>query len=168
MADPFLRWPHPVLRRPAAPVGEVTEAVRAIWDEMERAMRAMPDARGVGLAAPQIGHPLALAILDAGDEPARALRLADPRVVWASEETSSYEEGSPNLPGLRAKVVRPAAVRVAFLGEDGPEERRFDGLWATSVQHQIDHLAGRMFLDRLSRTRRDMLLRRARRGRSGG
>ena len=165
MADPFLRWPHPVLRRPAEPAGEVTDAVREVWDEMERAMRAMPGARGVGLAAPQIGRSLALAILDAGDEPARALRLADPWIVRASDETSSCEEGSPNLPGVRASVVRPASVRVAFLNEQGAaEERLFEGLWATSVQHQIDHLAGRMFFDRLSRTKRDMLLRRARKG----
>ena len=165
MAAPFLAWPHPVLRRPAAPVGEVTDETRAVWDEMERAMRAMPGARGVGLAAPQIGHSLALAILDAGEEPGRAVRLADPRVVWTSQETSSYEEGSPNLPGARARVTRPAAVRVAFLNGAGEaEERLFEGLWATSVQHQIDHLAGCMFWDRLSRTRRDMLLRRARKG----
>ena len=160
----FLAWPHPVLRRAAAPVGAVTDAHRAIWDEMEAAMRAMPGSRGVGLAAPQIGHPVALAILDAGIEPARAVRLADPRVTWASDETSDYAEGSPNLPGLRAHITRPASVRVAFLDEEGREEERlFEGLWATSVQHQIDHLAGRMFFDRLSRTRRDMLLRKHRR-----
>ena len=160
----FLPWPHPILRRPAAPVGEITGEVRGIWDAMERAMRAMPGARGVGLAAPQIGHGVALAILDAGPEPAPALRLADPEILWSSPETSVHEESSPNLPGARARIRRPPRVRAAFTGPDGERsERLLEGLWATSLQHQIDHLQGRLFFHRLSRTRRDMLLRRARR-----
>ncbi|PYE84251.1 peptide deformylase [Pseudoroseicyclus aestuarii] len=156
---PFLRWPHPVLRSPAAPVEAVTEEHRAIWDEMIAAMEAMP---GVGLAAPQLGIPLRLAVVDASEARGQAVRMANPRVLHASAEMRPHEEASPNLPGVSALVARPRAVTVGFLNEAGePEERDFVLLWATSVQHQIDHLDGRMYFDRLSRPRRDMLLRRA-------
>ena len=154
----FLRWPDPRLRTPAAPVGAVTDEHRAVWDDMLDAMYAMT---GVGLAAPQIGVMLRLAVVDAGKGP---IRLADPRIVAASAEPREHEEASPNLPGVSAVVRRPRAVTVRYLDETGAAvERDFVMLEATSVQHQIDHLAGRMFFDRLSRTRRDMLLRRAKR-----
>lgn len=144
----------------AAPVGAVDDGVRAIWDEMEAAMRAMP---GVGLAAPQLGVMRRLAVVDAG-EGRRATRLADPRILQASADMRAHDEGSPNLPGMRATVLRPRAVTVAYLGEDGePREDEFVLLRATSVQHQIDHLDGRMFFHRLSRLKRDMLIRKARR-----
>ena len=159
MARAFLGWPHPLLRRPVAPVDAVTDAHRALWDEMIAAMEAMP---GLGLAAPQIGEGVALAVVDASEARGQAIRLANPRVLWASEETSAHREASPNLTGVSAEIVRPASVEVAYLDEGGAERaRRFDGLWATSVQHQIDHLAGRMFFDRLSRTKRAMLLKKA-------
>ena len=91
------------------------------------------------------------------------MRMANPEVLHASIELREHEEASPNLPGVSAKVKRPRAVTVRFLNEAGEvEERDFVGLWATSVQHQIDHLAGRMYFDRLSKVKRDMLLRRAR------
>lgn len=160
MSRAILLWPHPTLRRPAEPVAAVTDAVRALWDEMVEAMDAMP---GVGLAAPQLGEPLALAVVDASNERGRAIRMANPRVLHASAQLREHEEASPCLPGVAAVLARPRAVTVAFLNERGePEERDLVGLWATSAQHQIDHLAGRMYFDRLSRTRRDMLLRRAR------
>ena len=156
---PFLLWPDKRLRTPAAPVGAVTDAVRALWDEMLDAMYAMP---GVGLAAPQIGVMLRLAVVDAGDG-SGPVRLADPEIVAASEIPSDWDEGSPNLPGVRATIRRPRAVTVAYTDETGARvEGEFVKLRATSVQHQIDHLDGRMFFDRLSRTKRDMLLRRAR------
>ena len=159
-------WPAKVLRTRAAPVGTVTDEHRRLWDRMIAAMEAMP---GVGLAAPQIGVGLRLAVVDASEERGRAIRLADPKIVQAWDDTASHWEGSPNLRGRDgampgAEVVRPARVEVAYT--DARNERvskGFEGLWAASVQHQIDHLEGRMFFDRLSRTRRDMLLRKARR-----
>ena len=155
---PFLRWPDPRLRTPAAPVGAVTDAHRAIWDEMLEAMYAMP---GVGLAAPQIGVMLRLAVVDA-DDGTGPVRLADPVIVAASGQTRRHVEASPNLPGVSAPVDRPRAVTVAYADETGRRrEGEFVLLRATSVQHQIDHLDGRMYFDRLSRTRRDMLLRKA-------
>jgi peptide deformylase len=157
---PILRWPHACLKAPAAEVEAVTDEIRAIWDDMIDTMEAMP---GVGLAAPQIGIGLALAVVDASDTRGQAVRLANPRIVWVSEETGTHPEASPCLPGVSAEVLRPARVRVAFLDETGSQQDRwFDGLWATSIQHQIDHLAGRMFFDNLSRLKRERLLKRAR------
>lgn len=152
-------WPDARLRTPAAPVGTVTDEIRAIWDDMVETMEAMP---GVGLAAPQVGVMLRLAVVDASEARGQAVRMADPEILHASVEDRVHEEASPNLPGVSAKVARPRAVTVRFADEAGAVvERDFVGLWATSVQHQIDHLEGRMYLDRLSRVKRDMLLRRA-------
>jgi peptide deformylase len=157
---PFVPWPHKVLRSKATPVPAITDEIRAIWDEMIAAMDAMP---GVGLAAPQLGIPMALAVVDASDERGRAVRMANPQVLHASIEPRAHEEGSPNLPGVWATISRPRAVTVRFLNAEGEaEDRDFVGLWATSVQHQIDHLAGRMYFDHLSRLKRDRLLAKAR------
>ena len=159
MTRPFVMWPHPSLRTPAAPVPTITPEVHAIWAEMIQAMDAMP---GVGLAAVQLGIPLALAVVDASDARGQAIRLANPVVLHASIALREYQEASPNLPGVYAAIERPRAVTVRYLNADGvTEDRDFVGLWATSVQHQIDHLAGRMYFDRLSRVKRDMLLKRA-------
>ncbi len=160
-ARPLLRWPDPRLRTVAADVGAVTDAERAIWDEMVDVMEAMP---GVGLAAVQIGAMQRLAVVDASERRGQAVRMANPEVLHSSIEMRIHEEASPNLPGVSAPISRPRAVTVRFLNADGEiEDRDFVGLWATSVQHQIDHLAGAMYFDRLSRTKREMLLRRARR-----
>lgn len=157
---PFVMWPDKRLRQAARPVDAIDDTVRAIWDEMILAMDAMP---GVGLAAVQLGIPLALAVVDASDARAEAIRMANPEVLHASAQLNIHEEASPNLPGLAAPVARPRAVTVRFLNASGVlEERDFVGLWATSVQHQIDHLQGRMYFDRLSKVKRDMLLRKAR------
>lgn len=156
----FVRWPHRVLRQPAKPIAEVTDEVRALWDEMISAMEGMP---GVGLAAPQLGVGLQLAVVDASSERGKAVRMANPQVLHSSVELRPHEEASPNLPGVSAIIKRPRAVTVRFLQETGEiEERDFVGLWATSVQHQIDHLRGRMYFDNLSAIKREILLRKAR------
>lgn len=155
---PFLRWPDPRLKTPADPVEVVDDAVRAIWEEMLEAMYAMP---GVGLAAPQLGIMRRLAVVDDGNGQG-PVRMANPRVIAASGEFRVHEEGSPNLMGVSAKVKRPRAVTVAFLDRMGePREEDFVFLRATSVQHQIDHLNGKMYFDRLSKVKRDMLLKKA-------
>lgn len=159
MARPFVMWPDARLRTPAKEVAEITDEVRAIWQEMLEAMYAMP---GVGLAAPQLGIGLRLAVVDAGDGGA-PVRMANPEVLHASVELRPHEEASPNLPGVSAQILRPRAVTVTYVDHLGFKVRRdFVKLWATSVQHQIDHLNGKMYFDRLSRIKRDMLLRRAR------
>lgn len=161
---PYVMWPHPVLRTPTSPVAEVTDDVRAIWDEMVAAMDSMP---GVGLSAPQLGIGMALAVVDASEKRGQAVRMANPELLHASIELREHEEGSPNLPGVWAKLRRPRGVTVRFLNVEGNVEKRdFVGLWATSVQHQLDHLAGRMFFDNLGRVKRDMLIKKARKLRS--
>ena len=157
---PILRWPDKRLKTPATDVDAVTDDIRATWTDMVDTMEAMP---GVGLAAVQIGVMQRLAVIDASNERGKAVLMANPEVLHASIEPRDHEEASPCLPGVSAKVTRPRAVTVRFLNAEGEvEERDFVGLWATSVQHQIDHLAGRMYFDRLSKMKRDMLLRKAR------
>ncbi|MGB3407550.1 MAG: peptide deformylase [Jannaschia sp.] len=157
---PFLMWPDPRLTIPAAPVDGITDQVRAIWAEMLEAMRAMP---GVGLAAPQLGIPLRLAIVDA-DDGQGVTYLANPAILHASAQLRTHVEASPNLPGVSAKVARPRAVTVGFSDETGAaREEDFVLLRATSVQHQIDHLDGKLYIHRLSKLKRDMLLKKARR-----
>ena len=144
----------------AAPVAAVDEVARRIWAEMIEVMEAMP---GLGLAAPQIGEMQALAVVDASEARGQTVRMANPMILHASVQMRTHEEASPCLPGVSAVIERPRAATVRFLNDAGEiEERDFVGLWATSVQHQIDHLQGRMYFDRLSKVKRDMLLRRAR------
>lgn len=158
MSETFLLWPDRRLSAKAAPVERIGAAERALWARMEAAMYAMP---GVGLAAPQIGEPVRLAVVDC--EPLRRtpIRLANPEILEMSEEMEAREEASPNLPGVGAIVKRPAAVRVRYLNAEGAvTDRWFRDFWATSVQHQIDHLDGKIFPDRLGPVKRRMLLER--------
>lgn len=164
MIRTIIPWPDKRLRTAAAPVEEITDEIREIWDDMIETMEAMP---GYGLAAPQIGIMQRIAVVDCSEERGRAVRLANPEIIAASPDTFDWDEASPNLPGVSAKITRPATVTVAFTNETGARIRQdFEGLWSTSVQHQIDHLNGMMFLDRLSRTRREMLLKKFRKGRA--
>lgn len=152
---PFLPYDDRRLHTAAEPVGQVTETVRMIWDDMIETMEAMP---GVGLAAPQIGIMLRLAVVDASEKRGQAVRMANPEILHASMQMRSHDEASPNIPGVSALISRPRAVTVRFLNDQGEtEDRDFVGLWATSVQHQIDHLNGRTYLDHLSPLRRKML-----------
>lgn len=161
-----LPWPAPVLRAPAADVEAITDDVRAIWADMIDTMEAMP---GYGLAAVQIGVPLRLAVVDCSTERGQAVRMANPEILHASVQFREHDEASPNLPGVSAVIRRPRAVTVQFMNELGEtEERDFVGLWATSVQHQIDHLAGKMYFDHLSPLKRKMLLAKAEKVRKRG
>ena len=154
-----LSWPAAVLQTPAADVPAITDEVRAIWADMIDTMDAMP---GYGLAAVQIGVPLRLAVVDCSEARGQAVRMANPEVLHASVQLREHEEASPNLPGVSAVIFRPRAVTVRFLNAEGAvEERDFVGLWATSAQHQIDHLAGKMYFDRLSPLKRKMLIAKA-------
>ncbi|MEZ5777660.1 MAG: peptide deformylase [Paracoccaceae bacterium] len=156
---PFVAYPDKRLRTPAEPVSAVNETIRMIWDDMVETMDAMP---GYGLAAPQIGIMQRLAVVDCSDKRGQAVKMANPEVLHASVQMRKHDEASPNLPGISAPIERPRAVTVRFLNETGEmEDRDFVGLWATSVQHQIDHLNGRMFIDHLTPLRRKMLVARA-------
>ena len=155
----FLKWPDKRLRSRANEVIEITEDIFSIWDDMIDTMNAMP---GIGLAAPQIGINLRLAVVDASKARNKPVKLANPEILQASLEYSETEEASPNLRGISAKIKRPKKVTVRFLNKEGFIDRKdFTGLWATSIQHQIDHLNGKMFFDRLSTVKRDIFLRKA-------
>jgi peptide deformylase len=148
-----------MLRSPTVEVPEINDTVRTIWRDMVDTMEAMP---GVGLAAVQIGVPLRLAVVDASDTRGQAVLMANPVVLHASGQLRPHDEASPNLPGVSAVITRPRAVTVRFLNEAGLiEDREFVLLWATSVQHQIDHLAGKMYFDHLSPLKRKMLIAKA-------
>ncbi|NOR63283.1 MAG: peptide deformylase [Rhodobacteraceae bacterium] len=156
MTRPFLMFPDKRLRTVCAPVDAVDDHVRTVWNEMLAAMYAMP---GVGLAGPQIGEMLRLAVVDCSDERNEPVRMANPEVLHASVKLREHEEASPNIPGFFAKVERPRAITARYLDENGTViERDFVGLWATSVQHQIDHLNGKLFVDHLGPVKRKMLL----------
>ncbi len=152
-------WPDKRLRTAAEPVTEITDEVRQVWDDLIETMYAMP---GVGMGANQIGVMLRLAVVDATEEGNAPVRMANPEIMHASVQPREHEEASPNLLGVSAKISRPRAVTVRYMDETGATvEKDFVGLWATSVQHQIDHINGKMYFDHLSKTKRDMLIRKA-------
>jgi peptide deformylase len=158
MIRPILIHPDPRLRKVCAPVEGVDSAVRDLMGDM---LQTMYDAPGIGLAAPQIGVLARVVVMDCAkgeEEDPEPICLANPEVVWSSEETREHEEGCLSIPEQYAFVTRPSAVRVRFLNRDGKaEEREFDGLRATCVQHEIDHLNGKLFIDYLGAMRRQLI-----------
>ena len=152
--------PDPVLRRHARAVADAdAEAVRALIPRMFSAMYAAP---GIGLAAPQVGVSLRLAVIDLQrDDRPTPLVLVNPEIVAASAETEVHEEGCLSLPGQYADVTRPAVVTVRYIDEAGARQQVVaDGLLGRCIQHEIDHLDGRLFVDHLSALKRSMILRR--------
>ncbi|PKP74263.1 MAG: peptide deformylase [Alphaproteobacteria bacterium HGW-Alphaproteobacteria-6] len=156
----ILLHPDPRLKKRADPVTEVTDDLRAAAADM---LETMYDAPGVGLAGPQIGLMKRILVMDCIKDPEVAPRpmvLLNPVVSWASEATSVHEEGCLSIPEHFADVTRPAEVRVRWLALDGTEqEEHFAGLWATCVQHEIDHLNGRLFIDYLTPLKRQLITR---------
>lgn len=151
--------PDPRLKTKARPVMAVDDRIRRLMDDMLETMYAAP---GIGLAAPQVGEALRVIVLDVGQKDgARApLRMVNPEIVWASEALGPYEEGCLSLPEHYAEVTRPREVRVRFLDETGTaRELAADGLLAVCVQHEMDHLEGTLFVDRISALLRGMILR---------
>ncbi|MCH2068067.1 peptide deformylase [Shimia sp.] len=154
-----LPWPDKRLRTVSEPVDEITDEVRQVWDDLIDTMYAMP---GVGMGANQIGVLKRLIVVDATEEGKSAVRMANPEILHASVQPREHEEASPNLVGVSAKISRPRAVTVRYMDENGETvEKDFVGLWATSVQHQIDHINGKMYFDHLSKTKRAMLIKKA-------
>ncbi|MDO9525904.1 MAG: peptide deformylase [Gemmobacter sp.] len=160
MLRPILIHPDPRLKKPCAPVTEITGEIGQLAEDM---LATMYDAPGVGLAAPQVGILKRVLVMDCVKDPeasARPMVLINPQVTWASDESSSYEEGCLSIPDHYAEVTRPAQVRVRWTGLDGREtEEQFEGLWATCVQHEIDHLEGKLFIDYLGPIKRQMITR---------
>jgi peptide deformylase len=156
----ILIHPDPRLKKVAAPVAEVTPDLRRLADDM---LETMYDAPGIGLAAPQVGVSARLIVMDCvrGEEEApRPLALFNPEVIWASDETSVYEEGCLSVPEQYADIERAAEVRVRWTTPEGVlQEEQFGGLWATCVQHEIDHLNGKLFIDYLTPLKRQLITR---------
>ena len=160
MIRPILIHPDPRLKKVAEPVADITDALRKTADDM---LATMYDAPGIGLAGPQIGLMERLVVLDCvkeEDAPPRPLVMFNPRVIAASDEKSVYEEGCLSIPEQYGEVERPAEVTVEWMDRDGnPQSETFDKLWATCVQHEIDHLDGKLFIDYLSPIKRQMITR---------
>ena len=151
--------PDPVLKSRAEPVAAVDGAVVQLMDDM---LETMYDAPGIGLAAPQVGVLKRVIVVDVAgkDEPADPLFLANPELVWVSEEISGFSEGCLSFPDQYADVVRPAECRVRYLDRhNSPQELHATDLLATCVQHEIDHLDGILFTDHLSQLKRSIIMR---------
>lgn len=147
-----------VLKQVSTPVERVDDAVRALMDDMVETMYAAP---GIGLAAVQIGEPRRVIVMDLAreGEPPQPRRLVNPEIAWRSEELAPYEEGCLSIPEIVETIERPARVRVRYLdGEGAPVEEEAEGLYAVCVQHEVDHLDGVLFLDHLSRLKRQRAL----------
>ncbi|MBB5276238.1 peptide deformylase [Rhizobium rosettiformans] len=157
---PLIILPDPLLRQVSAPVERVDAELEQFIDDM---LETMYEAPGIGLAAIQVGVPRRLLVIDLakeGEEPA-PLVFINPEILKSSDERSVYEEGCLSIPDYYAEVERPAAITVKSLGRDGKEQlTEADGLLATCLQHEIDHLNGVLFIDHISRLKREMVIKR--------
>jgi len=156
---PIIVAPDPRLKTKAKPVDKVDADIAALMDDMLETMYAAP---GVGLAAPQVGVSKRVIVVDAADkdEAPQPIKMANPEIVWASDELQDYEEGCLSLPDFYEKVRRPARVRVRYLDHQNEmREIEADGLLAVVIQHEMDHLGGKLFVDHISALKRNMILR---------
>ena len=154
----IITLPDPKLRLVSQKIERVDEPLRKLMDDM---IETMHDAPGIGLAAIQIAEPIRLLVIDIAkkEEPPRPQVFVNPEIVWSSEERSTYEEGCLSIPEYYAEVERPASVRARFLDRDGkPAEVLAEGLLATVLQHEIDHLDGILFIDHISKLKRDRVI----------
>jgi peptide deformylase len=160
MKRPILIHPDPRLKTAAPEVAELTDDLRGLADDMLETMYAAP---GIGLAAPQVGVAARLIVLDCVKEEGAAPRpiaMFNPEVIAASDERSVYEEGCLSIPDIYADVERPSEVTVRWIDPAGAERQEdFGGLWATCVQHEIDHLNGTLFIDYLKPLKRQLITR---------
>jgi peptide deformylase len=156
----ILTIPDPVLRQKSLLVEDVTDETRRFMDQM---LATMYEAPGIGLAAIQVGETRRIITIDVArdDEAKKPLFLINPEIVWRSEEErSTYEEGCLSIPDYYAEVERPAKVRVRYVDYHGkPQEQEADGLLAVCIQHEVDHLNGVLFIDYLSKLKRDLVVR---------
>jgi peptide deformylase len=155
---PLVLLPDPILRQPSKTVERVDDDLRRLADDM---LETMYDAPGIGLAAVQVGEPLRMLVMDVAKEDGekQPFVLVNPQIVATGDDVSTYEEGCLSIPDYYAEVERPAAVTVKYLDRDGKEQTlSADGMLATCVQHEIDHLNGVLFIDHISKLKRDMVV----------
>ena len=156
---PIITLPDPLLRIASAPIERIDDELRKLADDM---LETMYDAPGVGLAAVQVGVPRRLIVLDIAkdDEPPKPLVLVNPEIVALGSELRSHEEGCLSIPDVRVDIDRPSTLTVRFLDLEGkPRELSAEGLLATAIQHEVDHLNGKLIIDFLSRLKRDIIVR---------
>ncbi len=157
---PILIHPDPRLKKTAAPIETIDDGLKKLAEDM---LETMYDAPGIGLAAPQLGISKRLIVMDCvrdKDEKPEPMVLFNPKVIWQSEGLNTYEEGCLSIPEQYGEVERPAEVKVTWQDINGADcEGTFDALWATCVQHEIDHLDGKLFIDYLKPLRRQMITR---------
>jgi len=159
MKRSILIHPDPRLKKVASPVADLSDELRVLAKDM---LETMYDAPGIGLAAPQIGILERLIVMDCADkeETPEPIVMFNPEVILSSDDENIHEEGCLSIPDQFADVTRPAEVKVGWIDSDGnPREQEFDGLWATCVQHEIDHLNGKLFIDYLKPLKRQMITR---------
>ena len=156
----ILIHPDPRLKKVCTPVADLSDELRSLAKDM---LETMYDAPGIGLAAPQVGVLDRLIVMDCiKDGTPEPMVLFNPEVLVKSDDLNTYEEGCLSIPEQFADVTRPASVRVGWIDMDGnPQERDFEGLWATCVQHEIDHLNGKLFIDYLGPMKRQMMTRKS-------
>jgi peptide deformylase len=156
---PILILPDSKLRLVSKPVLKVDDSARRLLDDM---VDTMHDAPGIGLAAIQVAQPLRMVVLDLAkqDEAPAPMFFVNPEIVWTAEDKSTFEEGCLSIPEYYEDVERPASVRVRFLDRDGVQrEILAEGLLSTALQHEIDHLNGVLFIDHISKLKRDRVTR---------
>ncbi|MEP3279506.1 MAG: peptide deformylase [Stappiaceae bacterium] len=150
--------PDPVLRQVCQPIETVDDEIRQLADDM---LETMYDAPGIGLAAIQIAVAKRMLVLDVAkeEEPENPMVFINPEIVWQSEDTSVYQEGCLSIPEFFEDVERPTSIGVTFQDRDGEKrEIEADGLLATCLQHEIDHLNGVLFIDHISKLKRDRVV----------
>ena len=151
----ILTVPHPVLKQVSTPVEAVDDELRQLMDDMLETMYAAP---GIGLAAVQIGVPRQVIVMDLarGEDPPAPRHFINPEITWRSEEMLPYEEGCLSVPEIYDEVERPARVKLRYLNYEGDVvEEEAEGLYAVCIQHEMDHLQGVLFIDKLSRLKRE-------------
>jgi peptide deformylase len=156
---PVLIAPDPRLKLKAKPVAQVDSTVRRLMDDMLETMYLAP---GIGLAAPQVGEALRIIVADVArdEEEKQPIRMANPEILWRSDELATYNEGCLSLPEHYADVTRPAEIRVRYLDyENEIREMKAEGLLSTVIQHEMDHLQGVLFVDHISPLKRNIILR---------
>ena len=150
--------PDKRLRQVSEPIKKIDAGIRKLVEDM---FETMYDAPGIGLAAIQVGVPQRVVTMDLSkkEDHAEPAVFINPEIVWSSQEKSVYEEGCLSIPDVHEDVERPAKVRIRYLDLDGkPHEEEAEGLYATCIQHEVDHLNGKLFIDRISKLKRDRIV----------
>jgi peptide deformylase len=156
---PIITLPDPILRKISDPVERIDTVIVKLMDDMLETMYAAP---GIGLAAIQVGVAKRILVIDAADEgePPQPIAMANPEIIALGSTTRIYEEGCLSIPDIRVEIERPETVTVSYIDRHGKQrELAADGLLATAIQHELDHLDGQLIIDFLSRLKRDIIIR---------